>query len=92
MKRLDEHRECLRAVQEIPVLDSEEQDILAGRRILVAEDNAINAEIICGLLDMFGAESVVVKDGKQAVEEFSGTAPGTYDAVLMDIQATDERI
>lgn len=66
--------------------DSEEQDILAGRRILVAEDNAINAEIICGLLDMFGAESVVVKDGKQAVEEFSGTAPGTYDAVLMDIQ------
>ena len=76
----------IQAVSYTHLTDSEEQDILAGRRILVAEDNAINAEIICGLLDMFGAESVVVKDGKQAVGEFSGTAPGTYDAVLMDIQ------
>ncbi len=59
---------------------------LAGCCILVAEDNAINAEITCGLLDMFGARAVIKNDGRQAVEAFKDAAPETYDAILMDIQ------
>jgi len=60
--------------------------VLAGCRILVAEDNAINAEITCGILEMLGASSVVRADGRQTVQEFKNTEPGTYDAILMDIQ------
>ena len=59
---------------------------LSGCVFLIAEDNAINAEILCELLSMYGAEAVVKTDGLQAVEEFRVTAPGTYDAILMDIQ------
>lgn len=64
----------------------EQKVLLDGRRFLVVEDNAINAEILCGLLNMYGAESVVRTDGLQAVKEFRESPAGTYDAVLMDIQ------
>ena len=59
---------------------------LTGRCFLVAEDNAINSEILCELLKMQGAVTVVKTDGIQTVEEFSRAQPGTYDAVLMDIR------
>ena len=36
--------------------------------------------------DRFGARAVVKNDGRQAVEEFGSAAPGTYDAILMDIR------
>ena len=62
------------------------RDRFAGRRVLVAEDNAINAEILCGLLDIYGVKTVVKRDGAQAVREFERAAPDTYDAILMDIQ------
>ncbi len=67
-------------------LGFETDKIFKGRRFLIAEDNAINAEILVELLAMHGAESAVKGDGRQAVEAFRDTAPGTYDAVLMDIQ------
>lgn len=62
------------------------ESLFAGRRFLVAEDNAINAEILNELLTMFGAETVVKSDGAQAVRAFRDVPHGTYDAVLMDIQ------
>ncbi|MCH1984115.1 PAS domain S-box protein [Ruminococcus sp. OA3] len=62
------------------------EEWFAGRRFLVAEDNDINAEILCELLLLHGAETVLVDDGQQAVNEFENTEPGTYDAILMDIQ------
>lgn len=62
------------------------RELFLGRRILVAEDNSINAEILCGLLDIYGAQTVVRADGAQTVREFLRTAEGTYDAILMDIQ------
>lgn len=57
-----------------------------GRLFLVAEDNEINAEILCELLSMYGAKTVVRQDGAQAVRAFAEAAPGTYDAILMDVQ------
>ena len=59
---------------------------LDGRRFLVAEDNAINSEILCELLQMYGGQCVVKTDGMQAVRAFAEAGSGTYDAVLMDIQ------
>ena len=52
----------------------------------MAEDNEINAEILCELLQMQGALSVVCSDGAQALRAFQEAAMGTYDAILMDIQ------
>ena len=61
-------------------------EFLAGRRFLIAEDNAINSEILKGLLDLHGAYSEIQSDGAQTVRAFSANPPGTYDAILMDIQ------
>lgn len=62
------------------------EESLAGRHFLLVEDNAINSEILGELLQMWGATYVLKENGQQAVEEFENSAPGTYDAILMDIQ------
>lgn len=58
----------------------------AGRRFLLAEDNAINQEIAVELLTAYGAKVETRNDGKQALLAFAASAEGYYDAVLMDIQ------
>ncbi|MDO5338829.1 MAG: response regulator [Eubacteriales bacterium] len=58
---------------------------ITGINILLAEDNELNAEIAQTLLEDEGAHVKVVCDGEQAVSEFSGCAPHTYDVILMDI-------
>lgn len=57
-----------------------------GRRVLLAEDNALNAEITVELLRMMDIETDCTTDGVEVTERFANTAPGTYDMVLMDIQ------
>ena len=59
---------------------------LAGRCFLVAEDNTINAEILCELLKLCGAETLLAADGMQAVQIFRNAKPNVFDAILMDIQ------
>ena len=59
---------------------------LSGCRFLVAEDNALNAEILDELLLMKGAQVDVRENGALAVKAFRAAAPGTYDAILMDVQ------
>lgn len=81
--------ECEAAAKAARLEDNHEviaDDTIDGCCFLVAEDNEINAEILCELLSMFGAKSVVRADGVQVVEEFCRTQPGTYDGILMDIQ------
>jgi CheY-like chemotaxis protein/HPt (histidine-containing phosphotransfer) domain-containing protein len=56
---------------------------LRGRKVLVAEDNAVNRLYVTHTLKRLGIDFDVVGDGKQAVESFS---QGTYDAILMDCQ------
>lgn len=62
------------------------EELFSGCSFLVAEDNEINAEILCELLAMYGGRSVVKRDGLQVLQAFQEAPPGTYDAVLMDIQ------
>lgn len=57
-----------------------------GERILLAEDNELNQEIAVEILGMKGLQVEVAENGQQAVEKFSQSAPGTYFAILMDIQ------
>ncbi len=66
-----------------------ERKPLAGRTFLIAEDHPVNAELLSELLAMCGAGSDVRVDGRQAVQAFQEAAPGTYDAILMDIPMPD---
>lgn len=59
---------------------------LDGKRILLAEDNEINREIVVGLLEMKGASVDAAEDGQRALEMFCASAPDDYDLILMDIQ------
>ena len=66
-----------------------EEDVpisLQGCRFLLAEDNEINREIACAILEDAGAEIDCVENGRQAVERFAASPPGYYDLILMDIQ------
>ncbi|MBD5626550.1 MAG: response regulator [Desulfovibrio sp.] len=55
-------------------------------RLLLAEDNEFNQEIACEFLDMVGATVDVAANGREAVEKFRASAPGTYACILMDVQ------
>ncbi|MBQ4004501.1 MAG: response regulator, partial [Firmicutes bacterium] len=57
-----------------------------GRRLLLAEDNEINREIACAILTDAGFAVDTAENGQVAVGMLEGSTPGTYDAVLMDIQ------
>ena len=59
---------------------------LVGRRVLLAEDIAVNAEIIIMLLSMKKMEVDHALNGRIAVEKFAEHDPGYYDAVLMDMR------
>ena len=59
---------------------------LKGRRILLAEDILINAEIMKELMAMKEAEVEHAENGRLAVEMFESSAPDCYDAILMDVR------
>ncbi len=59
---------------------------LAGRRLLLAEDIEINAEILREILSMRGLEADHAKNGVEAVELFSSHPAGFYAAILMDLR------
>lgn len=58
----------------------------SGKRILLAEDMALNREIAYELLRTTGASIDFAEDGAIAVEKVSRSAAGTYDLILMDIR------
>ena len=58
---------------------------LRGKRLLVVEDNELNMEIAEFILKSTGAEVVPVFDGESAVKAYAQAAPGTYQAILMDL-------
>lgn len=59
---------------------------LTGRHLLLAEDNLLNQEIATELLEMEGARVTAVENGRKTVTTFAQNPPGTFDAILMDIQ------
>ena len=68
---------------ENPETDSE---ILKGRKILLAEDNDLNAEIAEVILERAGLKTERVEDGIQCAKRVMEMPAGTYDMILMDIQ------
>lgn len=66
-------------------VDAGDGDALQGLRVLLVEDNDLNAEIAQFTLSRAGAVVTHAKDGESAVEAFATSAPHEYDVVLMDI-------
>ena len=59
---------------------------LTGSRVLLVEDNALNAEIATEILEMTGLTVERVEDGVEAVDKMTACEDGRYDMVFMDIQ------
>jgi len=73
---------------EQPVKEDDEiyDNAFEGKRILMAEDNEINAMIAVEIIEGMGASIEVVGNGKEAVESFENHEKGYYDFILMDVQ------
>ena len=59
---------------------------MSGKYILLAEDNPINTEIATRILRGFHLQVDTARNGREALEQFSAAAPGTYQLILLDIQ------
>lgn len=59
---------------------------ISGRRILVAEDIPVNAEITKKVLSVNGAVPELAVNGREALELFTRSGPWYYDAILMDVK------
>ena len=80
---MDEFREAFNKKKAALVKETAD---LTGRHILLAEDVAVNAEIMVMVLSMREMKVDVAENGRIAVEKFAGQPAGTYDAILMDMR------
>lgn len=65
--------------------EREAQDHIAGKRVLLVEDNEINREIVEFMLEEAGAKVVTANNGKAAVDVFTAAETGTFDCIFMDL-------
>ena len=76
--------------EELEVKDKSAKDLVkmdfTGKRILLVEDNAINAEIATEILTMARFEVDHVSDGTEAVDKIQSVDAGFYDIIFMDIE------
>ena len=82
-KVLDEFRAAFRKKNAKLVRETAD---LKGRRILLAEDVSVNAEIMIMVLSMREMEADHAENGRIAVEKFEEHEEGYYDAILMDMR------
>lgn len=76
----EESQEPLMPMDELATMD------LSDYRVLLVEDNELNAEIATEILEMTGLSVEHVHDGTEAVDQMSECEDGYYDIVFMDIQ------
>lgn len=57
-----------------------------NKRVLLVEDNEINADVVTSMLQVKNIDVEVVYDGEEAVDKFESSVPGYYNAILMDIE------
>ncbi|MBO5550627.1 MAG: response regulator [Lachnospiraceae bacterium] len=82
---MTEFENVITAKQMSAVKEVREAD-LTGRRILLAEDMQINADIMKMVLEMKGIEAQHAENGQKAVDMFKASDEGYYDAILMDVR------
>lgn len=86
---------CFSVILEHPIVEDfnesksskiDEDMILDGKRVLLAEDNDLNAEIAMAILEMNGIQMDRVEDGEQCVSLLERMPEDSYDLILMDVQ------
>ena len=77
--RIDTERQRLAEEAEAETID------ITGMKVLLAEDNELNMEIVGFLLEREGVEVTKAWNGEEAVQLFAASEPDGFDAVLMDI-------
>ena len=82
---LEEFREAIKR-KNLPALKEKNKADLTGRKILLAEDIQINAEIMIMILQEKQIETELAENGRIAVEKFAASPQGYYDAILMDMR------
>lgn len=85
-----------RVILELPFIEEDklsansdaelDYEIFKGKHILIAEDNTLSYEIESEVLRMYGISCQRAENGKQCVQLFEAAKPGTFDAILMDMQ------
>ena len=87
------HGECEIATETLMCTDQMEKKeenlkdyVFENKTFLVCEDHQMNQEIICRLLEKRGAVVVLADNGKRGLHSFEQSAPGFFDAILMDIR------
>ncbi len=70
---------------ELPAAQEAEPLDLTGSKVLAAEDNELNAEILQMMLRQAGADVTLVENGELLVKAFEAAAPNTYDYIFTDI-------
>jgi CheY-like chemotaxis protein len=81
-------------IAQTPIINQDTSDantpvnplLFKGRKALIIEDNLINLQILVEILGMFGMKTVSALDGKEGLEKFTSSAPGTYDVIFSDIR------
>lgn len=84
--KLQEANEVNAKQAELQVDTQPEKINLAGIRLLVAEDNIINQEIVLQLLENKGILADIANNGQEAIDILLSKPPGTYAMILMDVQ------
>ncbi|MDD3165091.1 MAG: ATP-binding protein [Oscillospiraceae bacterium] len=69
-----------------PALPPVDLRVLVGKRVLLCEDHPTNTQIAIKLLERRGIETEHAPDGQRGLEMFQASAPGYYDAILMDVR------
>jgi len=79
-------KRLVNASENINPLDQIGPDAFSGKRILLAEDNEINAEIAREIFERTGLTVDHVWDGREALSRLTEMEPGYYDMIFMDVQ------
>lgn len=58
----------------------------SGKRVLLCEDNELNAEIATAILESFGVTVEWASNGREGVERFAKSPQGYYDMIFMDVR------
>lgn len=69
-----------------PEIDETHRATLSGLRVLLAEDNAANQRVAREMLEQIGMQVTVAATGQRAIERVRSEPPGTFSAILMDLQ------
>ena len=69
-----------------PLIDPTHRATLSGLHVLLAEDNAANQRVAQEMLEQVGMQVTVAATGRRAIEKVRSEPPGTFSAILMDLQ------